>query len=390
MRRWIAAVSAAAVVAVLILGGGLFVQKAQAKAAEASGITAEDPQEALGGPEAAVPGDELHMMDDSNLGASPLRIVLFTSPKASDDHAVNESVRSGLAEFMESDKTVTLDELVEKTGDPEACLALVKRYAASYDVAVVCGEAFSGICEIARDLKDVRFILFDIAPVYKDGSIAALDNVTSFTYRNEECGFLAGAAAALETKSGKVAAVSTKGSIIGDNAALGFICGVNYANKHLGTSAQVLQPQNAENGIDVKEAIAGGCDIVYAAVPECAAEVLEAVKAAQGVRVIGSYTDQFPYGKRDKDNVVITSVYRTQNLDVIGELISIAFDSALGENKVQGADDFSINYYFDEDRSSLSPKSQIEMEKVYERLMTGAIEPASKTNGMTQEQFKGL
>ena len=224
MRRWIAAVSAAAVVAALILGGGLFVQKAQAKAAEASGITAEDPQEALGGPETAVPGDELHMMDDSNLGASHLRIVLFTSPKASDDHAVNESVRSGLAEFMESDKTVTLDELVEKTGDPEACLALVKRYAASYDVAVVCGEAFSGICEIARDLKDVRFILFDIAPVYKDGSIAALDNVTSFTYRNEECGFLAGAAAALETKSGKVAAVSTKGSTIGDNAALGFIC----------------------------------------------------------------------------------------------------------------------------------------------------------------------
>ena len=165
---------------------------------------------------------------------------------------------------------------------------------------------------------------------------------------------------------------------------------MNYANKHLGTSAQVLQPQNAENGIDVKEAIAGGCDIVYAAVPECAAEVLEAVKAAQGVRVIGSYTDQFPYGKRDKDNVVITSVYRTQNLDVIGELISIAFDSALGENKVQGADDFSINYYFDEDRSSLSPKSQIEMEKVFELLMTGAIEPASKTNGMTQDQFKGL
>ena len=106
MRIWIAAAAAAAVVAALILGGGLFVQKAQAKAAEASGITAEDPQEALGGPETAVPGDELHMMDDSNLGASHLRIVLFTSPKASDDHAVNESVRSGLAEFMESDNTV--------------------------------------------------------------------------------------------------------------------------------------------------------------------------------------------------------------------------------------------------------------------------------------------
>ena len=33
---------------------------------------------------------------------------------------------------------------------------------------------------------------------------------------------------------------------------------------------------------------------------------------------------------------------------------------------------------------------QIEMEKVFELLMTGAIEPASKTNGMTQDQFKGL
>lgn len=387
MRRWIAAVSAAAVAAALILGGGLFVQKAQAKSAGVSGITAEDPQEALGGPEAAVPGDELHMLDDSDLGNSHLRIVLFTSPKGTDDHAVNESVRSGLTEFMESDKTVTLDEMVEKTGDPEACLKLVKKHASSYDVVVVCGEAFSGICEIAKDLKDVRFILFDIAPLFKDGNAAALDNVTSFTYRNEECGFLAGAAAALETKSGKVAAISRKGSTVGANAALGFACGVNYANKHFGTSAQVIR---AENGINEQEAIAGGCDILYSASPEYAAEVLEAAKAAQDVRVIGSYTDQFPYGKRDKDNVVITSVYRTQNLDVIGELISIAFDSALGENKVQGADDFSINYYFDEERSSLSPKSQIEMEKVYELLMTSAIEPASLTNGMTQDQFKGL
>lgn len=386
MRRWIAAVSAAAVAAALILGG-VFVQQAQAKTAGVSGITAEDPQEAQGGLEGSMPSGELHMLDDSDLGNSHLRIALFTSPKGTDDHSVNESVRNGLAEFMESDKTVTLDEMVEKTGNPDSCLALVKKHAPSYDVVIVCGEAFSGICEIAKELKDVRFILFDIAPLLKDGNAAALDNVTSFTYRNEECGFLAGAAAALETKSGKVAAISRKGSTVGANAALGFACGVNYANKHFGTSAQVIR---TENEISEQEAITGGCDIIYAAAPECAAEVLEAAKAAQGVRVIGSFTDQFQYGKREKDNVVITSVYRTQNLDVIGELISIAFDSALGENKVQGADDFSINYYFDEDRSSLSEKSQTEMEKLYELIMRGAVEPASLTNGMTQDQFKGL
>ena len=359
--------------------------------------------------------DGLHFLDDSNLGKSNLKIALLTSPQGTDDLAVNRGLRQGIRDFLESDKTASYKEFTEKTGKPDACLKMAQELAADYDVVVTSGEMFSGITSVAKKCKDTKFVVFDAVPLDQKGNPVVLDNVTSFTYRDEESGFLAGIAAALESKSGKVAAVTatsaasknakagTAGSAksetagspangtdtgnVAANGKLGFACGVNYANKNLGTSVKVPV---SDSEMTAKQLIAEGCDVLYPASPRCTKEVLRAAKATKGVRVIGSFIDLFPYGGNAKDNVVITSIYRTQDSDLIAELLTIAVENAVGENKESGTYDYSINYYFDTERSMLSERTDTVLMEVFDMLWQKKIVPASLTNGMAADQFTGL
>ena len=370
MKKLIAMITAAAMLAVLSAGScGLFMSKVRA--------ADQDKTE-----------DGLHYPDDSNLGKSNLRIAFLSSPAGTDDLAVNRGLRQGIYDFLESDRTAKVKEYVVKTGKPEASLKKAEELAAKYDVVVMSGEVFTGIGEVAKKFPDVHFVVFDAVPTDRKGEPVVIDNVTSFTYRNEEAGFLAGVAAALESKSGKVAAVTAKDSgTVAANGKLGFACGVKYANKNYGTSARVPV---SDREMTAAQLIADGCDILYAASPACTKEVLRAAKASEGVRVIGSFIDLFPYGGNAKNNVVITSVYRTQGADLMGELMTVALENAKGENKVLGAYDYSINYYFDTERSILSDKTDAALMKVFELLGEGKIVPASLSNGMTADVFTGL
>ena len=384
MRKIIAMITAAAMLTALAAGfGGSAVSRA--KAAENN-----------------MTEDGLHFLDESNLGKSNLKIALLTSPAGTDDLAVNRGLKQGISEFLESDKTASYKEFVEKTGKPEACLKMAEELAADYDVVVTSGEMFSGITDVAKKCKDTKFIVFDAVPLDPKGNPVVLENVTSFTYRDEESGFLAGIAAALETRSGKVAAVTagetkaadkTKSgngadeSTVAANGKLGFACGVNYANKNLGTSVKVPV---SDKEMTAKQLIAEGCDVLYPASPKCTKEVLRAAKAANGVRVIGSFIDLFPYGGNAKENVVITSVYRTQDSDLIAELLTIAVENAVGENKESGTFDYSINYYFDTERSMLSDRTDTVLMEVFDLLWQKKVVPASITNGMAADQFTGL
>lgn len=370
MKKRIAIITAAAMIAVAAAGcSGLFMSRV---------LAAEN----------NMTEDGLHFLDDSNLGKSNLRIALLTSPDGTDDLAVNRGLKQGLSEFLESDKTASYKEFAEKTGKPDACLKMAEEIAADYDVVVTSGEMFSGITDVAKKCKDTKFIVFDAVPLDKKGNPVVLDNVTSFTYRDEESGFLAGVAAALESKSGKVAAVTAKDNgNIAANGKLGFACGVNYANKNLGTSVKVPV---SDSEMTAKQLIAEGCDVLYPASPKCTKEVLRAAKAANGVRVVGSFIDLSPYGGNAKNNVVITSVYRTQDSDLMAELLTIAVENAVGENKESGTYDYSINYYFDTERSRLSDRTDTVLMEVFDMLWQKKVVPASLTNGMAADQFTGL
>ncbi len=75
----------------------------------------------------------------------------------------------------------------------------------------------------------------DTAPTDAKGNAVELANVYSMTFAEQESGFFAGIAAALESKTGKVAVVNGIAYPSNVNYQYGFESGVNYAKAKYGT-----------------------------------------------------------------------------------------------------------------------------------------------------------
>ena len=173
--------------------------------------------------------------------ADGLKIAIVTSPNDVHDGGFNEDNYDGLLEYQKENPGASVTTIQEKTGDPAECVKAAENIAADYDAVVCVGFQFSGIPDVAEDNPDTKFILVDTWPADENGNEVAVDNLYAMKFKEEEGGFLAGIAAALSTKSGKVAVVNGIAFPTNVNYQYGFMSGVNYANKHYGTEAQIVE-----------------------------------------------------------------------------------------------------------------------------------------------------
>ena len=107
-----------------------------------------------------------------------------------------------------------------------------------------------------------------------DASIAAL-NVTSIIFSENEAAFLAGYSAALSTKSGRVAMVTTPSSA--DAYENGFLPGVLAAKKNVRSFVKYTATESA---VSAKALITLGIDVIYDATTGSADGLFEAIVKA--------------------------------------------------------------------------------------------------------------
>lgn len=280
---------------------------------------------------------------------------------------------------------------------------------ADYDVIVCCGFQFAGITTIAQENPDVKFVLVDTFPSDADGNEVEVDNIYAMQFAEQESGFFAGMAAALETKSNKVSVVNGIAYPSNVNYQYGFECGVKYINETEGKSVEVVElPSYA--GTDVTGAdvggnyvgsfadeatgkvvgnalIAEGVDIIFVAAGASGNGVLTAVKEADGVYFIGCDVDQYDDGANGDANVVLTSAVKVMHLNVERALEAVADGSFKGGNVVLKADTDSTGYINADGRHQLSADSVAKMDAAYAEIKGGTIVPAANFNGITPEDF---
>ncbi len=338
-----------------------------------------------------------------------LKIVIVTSPSGVDDGSFNQDNYNGVLKFIENNPTATVKTVQEQ--DMASAVTAVGNILADYDVIVTPGFQFADISQYAIDNPDKKFILIDTNPT-KQGDKEAFDNIYAMTFAEEESGFFAGVAAALESQSGKVAVVNGVAYPSNVNYQYGFEGGVSYAAKHFGTSAQVVElPSYA--GTDVNNVNVGGnyvgdfndeatgkvvgdalikegCDIIFVAAGASGNGVFTAAKEAENVKVIGCDVDQFDDGKSGDKNVVLTSALKVMHLGVERALDSIANGTFKGENVLLHADTDSTGYVKADGRQQLKPETIEKLEEVYGLVKNKTITPPSNFNGHTPEDFPGL
>lgn len=347
--------------------------------------------------------------EETGDAATALKIAIVSSPSGVDDGSFNQDNYNGILSFIEKHPDSTVTPVKEETGDTAAAVQAVADIVADYDVIVCCGFQFGGIATIAQDNPNVQFILVDSFPSDAEGNEVTVDNIYAMQFAEQESGFFAGMAAALETTTGKVAVVNGIAYPSNVNYQYGFECGVKYVNETEGTAVEVVELASYA-GTDVTGAnvggnyvgtfadeatgkvignalIAEGCDIIFVAAGGSGNGVFTAAKEAEGVKVIGCDVDQYDDGANGDSNIVLTSALKVMHLNVERQLEEIAAGNFKGGNVTLYADTDSTGYVNDTARCQLSAETIAKVDAAYELVKSGTIVPAANFNGITPEDF---
>ncbi|RDU34737.1 BMP family ABC transporter substrate-binding protein [Neobacillus piezotolerans] len=359
-------------------------------------------------------GNSADKEKEANAGSDKdgLKIAIVTSPSGVDDGSFNEDNYNGILSFIEKHPDATVKAVKEETGDPAAAVQAVADIVADYDVIVTPGFQFAGVSSIAVENPDKMFILNDSEPA-PVGDQKEFDNIYAMNFAEQESGFFAGMAAALETKTNKVAVVNGIAYPSNVNYQFGFESGVNYANKVFGKKVELVE-LSGYAGTDVTGADVGGnyagsfadeatgkvignalikqgTDIIFVAAGGTGNGVFTAVKEAKNdVKVIGVDVDQFDDGKNGSENIVLTSAVKFMSMNIEKTLNSVVDGSFKGGNVVLYADTDSTGFIKEEGRHQLSEDTLNKLNEAYKLVQDGAIVPASNFNGHTPEKFPGL
>lgn len=348
--------------------------------------------------------------DNTEPTAEGLRIAIVTSPNTVDDGSFNEDNYNGILNFIASRGDIdTVTPIQETTGDTAAVANRVNEIVADYDVLVCTGFQSSAIGPIAQDNPDKYFILVDTFPTDADGNTMELDNVYAMQFAEQESGFFAGVAAAMETESGKVAVVNGQPFPSNINYQYGFESGVAYANAHLGTSAEVVElasyagtpeiggnytgnfSDEATGKVVGNALITEGVDIIFVAAGASGNGVFAAAKESNGAcMVIGCDVDQYDDGANGDENIMLTSVLKNMAINVERQLNAVVDGTFVGGNVVLTAETDSTGYVSAEGRQQMSQETLDALADLYPQVKDGTIVPASSSNGYTPEEFPGL
>lgn len=347
-------------------------------------------------------------------GGEGLKIAIVSSPSGVDDGSFNENNYNGILAFIEANEGATVTPVREETGDVAAAVQAVADIVADYDVIVCCGFQFAGIGTLAQENPDVDFILVDSNPSDAEGNEIAegVENIYAMTFKEQESGFCAGLAAAMETKTGKVAVVNGIAFPSNVNYQYGFESGVNYANKHYGTKAEIVELASYA-GTDVTGAnvggnyvgnfsdeatgkvvgealIAEGVDIMFVAAGASGNGVFTAAKEAKDVYCIGCDVDQYDDGANGDTNIILTSALKIMDMNVEKQLNAVKDGTFTGGNFLLGADTDSTGYVSAEGRHQLSAETIANIDEAFALVKSGEIVPAANFNELTPDAFTGL
>lgn len=339
-------------------------------------------------------------------GGSALKIAICTSPKSVDDGSFNENVYDGIVAYTEKNPGSTVTNIQETTAAPDASVAKMAEIVGDYDVIVGSGFQFGGLNDIAKQNPDKKFIVVDSYPADDE----VIPNVYAMMFAEQESGFFAGMAAALETKTNKVAVVNGQAFPSNVNYQFGFECGVKYINETEGKTVELIET-GSNNGVDVtgldiggnytgnfgdveagkklgETLIGKGCDIIFVAAGDSGNGVFAAAKeAATDVKIIGCDVDQFDDGVNGDKNIILTSGLKVMDVCVERALGTVADGTFKGENVTLSMKDDATGYVSESGRHQLAAETITKLDAAATKLKDGSVVPAANFNGITPDTF---
>ena len=270
-------------------------------------------------------------------GEAKIKVGMMTDSGTIDDKSFNQGTWEGIQRYQEENGTIEA-QYIKPGGEAtqDYLEAADNLLAKGNELIIAPGFKFEeAIGKLQAENPETKFVILDGEP---EGGVA--ENSVGIYFAEQEAGFLAGIAAALETKTGKVGFIGGMVIPAVQKFGYGFVTGVAYANANLGTNVEVADYlyNGTFNDVSGGQAQAGGMydkgiDIIFVAAGGVGNGVIAEGKvraeAGDDVYVIGVDVDQYEDGIiSDGSSVILTSaIKRIDNAayDKIDELVNGTF-----------------------------------------------------------------
>ena len=266
--------------------------------------------------------------DSSNSGEGTLKVGMVTDSGTIDDKSFNQGTWEGI---IEAEENLGIEKnYLKPSGETEAdyLTEIQNLYDSGYKFIVGPGfKLETAIYKAQEKYEDAKFVLIDGEPNDGNGNYLVADNTVAIQFAEQEGGFVAGVAAALELQTGEFGFIGGMESSAVKRFNYGFQQGVAYANENLGTSVslksenivysgsftdlalgQQIAAQMYDRGVKVIFAAAGGTGM--GAITEAKTRTVNGEEAW----VIGVDCDQYADGIYEGNkSVILTSAIKKVN-----------------------------------------------------------------------------
>lgn len=260
--------------------------------------------------------------------AAQLKVGLAYDVGGRGDHSFNDSAAKGLDE-AEKQFGIKPTEVAATNGENDAArVSRLQQLAQSGNQAIIAvGFTYAAaVGKVAKQFPNVKFAIVDDASADSKG-----DNVDQITFTEEQGSYLAGAAAALKSKSGRIGFVGGVEVPLIKKFAAGYTAGAKKINPNIKVdTAYLTQPPDfsgfgdpAKGRTAAEGMYDNGADVVYHAAGGSGGGVFEAAQAA-GAKAIGVDSDQALTADESVRDVILTSMLKNIDVAVFAYLQGVA------------------------------------------------------------------
>jgi basic membrane protein A len=313
--------------------------------------------------------------------SEPLKVGLVLDVGGRGDLAFNDAAYDGLQKAQKEFGTHVQVQCLEPVEEADREKLLRSLAEDKYDLVLGMGQFFTNVIEeVALDYPLTRFVLID---AFIDG-LKSNNNISCFTFKEHEGAFLAGAAAAMKTKSGTIGFIGGIQAPVIERFEAGYIAGAKYVkpdivvlSSYVGTGLEGFRNPEKAGELAARQ-MENGADVICHAAGKSGNGVNEVV-TSRGRLVIGEDVDQTFTLPEEKQPYVLTSVikgvskavYDSVSLQLKGELAGGYYEYGLKDDGVYIAEN-SINKTL---LADLKPR----LEEIKTGIISGEIKvPASK------------
>lgn len=326
--------------------------------------------------------------NSGNSGEGTLKVGMVTDSGTIDDKSFNQGTWEGILEAAEN---LGIEKnYMQPVGETEAdyLTEIQNLYDAGYKFIVTPGFKFeTAVYNAQEKYTDAKFIILDGSPNDGKDNYVVADNTVAIYFAEEQGGFAAGVAAAVELQTGDLGFIGGMELPAVQKFNYGFQQGIAYANEKYGTNVTIKEENIVYSGSFSDTALGQqlaaqmydrGVKAIFAAAGGVGTGVITEAKTrvvnGEEVWVIGVDSDQYADGIYEGDkSVILTSAIKKIN-EAAYQMIEAELNDKFPGGQTLKFDATNDGIGIPAENPNLSDETVAKVNEVLEAIKNGEIE----------------